>query len=172
MKRKLAILVAAVLLALVLAIPASASQRMSFSATGTDMVEPEVIGFKSVGNRCFLAVAGETKFEGELMNGTGPYVHQTLIKGDCSTAPDPGTFAETFHDDKWFTGELLGREGTMYGSCQGQFYLDEPKRWEAHCVVHGVSGELVGMHGTMEWRGLLSEIGTRSYWGEVHFDPQ
>jgi hypothetical protein len=168
MKKKLAILIAAVVLALVLAMPASASQSVPFSAIGYDTA---VVDVKSAGNRCFITALGEARYEGDL-GGTGTYEYHTMAKGSCSAAAEPGTFAEVFHVEKQFTGPFLDREGTMSASCQGQFYVDEPKRWEGHCVLRGESGELVGMHGTMEWMGLFSEQGTRSYWGQVHFDPQ
>jgi hypothetical protein len=84
----------------------------------------------------------------------------------------PGAFAETFWVEKWFNGKLLGRQGTLRASCAGQFYLDEPKRWESRCVLKGESGKLAGLQGTMEWKGLFSEMGTRSYWGKVYWDSK
>ena len=171
MKKRLLILAAVVVLALMLAIPASASQAHSFSFTGTDLYVTayDLVDYKPAGNRCFVAVHVEgVQYTGDL-EATGTYDYRTLSKGPCSAAQ--GTVEETFHVDKWFQGTLLGRYGTFTASCNGHFYIDEPARWEGHCVLKGESGELARLHGTMDWMGLLSEQGVkRSYWGEVHFD--
>ena len=170
MKKRLLILAAVVALGLVVAIPASASQSVPFSFTGTDLYTTvyDVVGFKPAGDRSFVAVHVEgVQYTGDL-EGTGTYDYRTLAK--CPGCA-PGEAEETFHVDKWFTGQLLGRSGTFTASCNGQFYMDEPKRWEGHCVLKGESGELARLHGTMDWMGLLGEQGVkRSYWGEVHFD--
>ena len=168
MKKRLWILAAAVLLALVLAIPASASKAVDVSGTNYLMGFRELPVEVTRGDRCFATATHDWTWTGDI-SGESITEYRTVAKGPC--AGIPGVWEETTHIENWFTGTVGGSdEGSIRISCPGKFSFDPP-RWEFHCVLHSGTDGLANLHGTIQITWPFAEPGN-PYWGEVHWDPQ
>jgi hypothetical protein len=167
MKKKLAILVAATLLVLVLAIPASASK--SFPIEGTAYTyNYEDFSATQVGPLCLVTSVEDQIWEGSIA-GTGTYHYRSLSNGaaDCDLGP---IYDETYHLEGVIDAIVMGRQGTISYKCQGQHYAGERNVWEGHCVVLRATDGLKGFHATWDVQMPITTW-VDEYQGEAHFDP-
>jgi len=177
MRKRVLILAAAVLLALVLAVPASASIPIDVLFTSTMNGWELTCDVKPVGNRCLVTTSFTGTYNGPI-NGNWEATYKTLAKGPCEPEPDdrpgcgPGPFAyaESAH---WYVvvtdATVLGRGGTFRdtfsNNCQGKVGQD-PVRWEDwECVIQSGTGELAGLRGIFKY-----SLADAQMWGQVHFD--
>jgi hypothetical protein len=167
MRKKVLILTStALLLTLVLAIPASASNRIPISGSGRT-TETSNFTVTPVGNRCFIKEDGVDEFFSGDMKGRGTFQYRSLVQGTCEAGP--GVYKETWQADETFTGTVLNSEpGTARWDCTGKFLLN-PGRWVAHCAFRSGTGGLAGLHGATDYT-CYYEGDCFSYSGWVHFD--
>ena len=170
MRKRVLILVAAVVLALVLAVPASASKSFPIQGTleGGFMDGPY---FEPRGDRCFVTSHWSNVVSTGSIQGTSEYDYRTLSKGPCTPGP---LVSESFHTEgmiKDATVQGWTGTGTIRYRCQGKFYAQEPAHWEGHCTVTQATDGLAGLHATWDTNTPVATW-VPSYWGEAHFDPQ
>jgi len=184
MRKKVLILAAAVLLALVLAVPASASKRTTVSGSGmTDWgtFEDDAV---AIGNRCFVEAWYTTAYTGGIEASCKHHSRQ-VAHGPCEGS-FPGSYKETIHMESECTttgSGIGGKQGTFRLRCNGEILpaADPPAVWmmdlRQDCVILAGTDDLANLHGslTLEWHTTSSvpffetpEI----YSGEIHFDPK
>jgi hypothetical protein len=175
MKKRVFILAAAGLLALLLAIPASASNPTQVSgsiavdmATFRDQTTP-------VGDRCFVNVWYNTIYDGDIEATCATHEWQ-VAHGPCEGS-FPGSYKETIHLEADCSATIpdLGKSGTFHLRGNGQIEpaADPPEIWVMHwqekCVIQAGTGDLANLHGSLT---LESHPGQPSaYSGQIHFDP-
>ena len=163
MRRKALILTAAVLLALLLAVPASASKSQEvkgvFVGGGPgDFVE------ENVGNTCHvLGWNAPSWLSGDItVESFNDY--RSVAQGPCPGGPF--IIPESIHAWGRSEGEVLGKSGAYDFQCHGLWQPDVPRTLMYNCVIAGTEGELAGLKGHYTIDMLAG-----TYAGEVHFDP-
>jgi len=183
MKRKLLVLAVAALLALVLAVPASASKPIKVS--GVIVADWETFKDKTVpvGNRCFVDFWADNAYSGDIVASCAHHGWQ-VAHGPCAGS-FPGSYKETLHleADCTTTGSgLLGKQGTFRLRCNGELLpaADPPQLmvmdWRQDCVILAGTGDLANLRGSLtlesHYRSLEdAATGLMTYSGEIHFDP-
>lgn len=171
MKKKLLILAAVVLLALVLAVPASASRSVEIYAKSffVDFISfPEET---TTGNACHVSTTFIDGWVGDIQ-GTSIVEEQLTAKGPCMGGP--GYWEEINLFRHYFTGTILNSEpGTIHMTCTAKLLLD-PVHQEGRCTLHSGTGGLANVHGSFDFLGPLecTEDDPCDNWGEAHFDPE
>ena len=183
MRKRVLILAAAVLLALVLAVPASASKRTPVSGSGmTDWLHFEDDAV-AIGNRCFVEAWYTTAYTGGIEASCKHHSRQ-VAHGPCEGS-FPGSYKETVHleSECTTTGDGVGgKQGTFrLRSGNGEIVpADPPQVWvmdlRHDCVILGGTGDLANLHGSLriEWHPRDPEtffLVPETYSGEIHFDP-
>jgi hypothetical protein len=182
MRKRLLILTAAVLLALVLAVPASASKPTKvsggFIADWGTLTDEEV----PVGNRCFVNVWYNASLDGAIAASCAVHEWQ-VAHGPCDEeiAPGvyehiyPGKYRETLHVEADCSDATLGgKSGTFQLRGNGEMVPVDPPTpfvfyWREDCVIQSGTGDLANLHGSLTLESLPVQAGT--YSGEIHFDP-
>jgi len=156
------ILLIALLLALVLAVPASAGRPIP--AVGTSEI---VFGSwdsrtaTDEDGKCVIEVKNAlVLFEGTLA-GEVRQDHKAIAQGPCEGAY-PGRYDDRFWFKGVFEGTVDGREGTCRYAGHGQTTAGIPLSQEARMTFYRCRGGLHGMHAVLDMR-------EGEYSGWVHF---
>jgi hypothetical protein len=164
MKKRLLILAAAVLLALVLAVPASASKPMEVKGTYTEgrPITDEVL----MGNSCHVTSTFNPPmfFHGGIEAECDTSFESVTQGGFCPGRP--GVLPESYHLWGSCKGWVLDKEGTFDLQCHRQFQPGEPETLN-RCVIAGTGRDLVNLKGHV----TFINWGVGEYTGEVHFAP-
>lgn len=184
MRKRVLILTAAVLLALALAVPASASWPMTVGgAFITDIfsLKDEEV---PVGNRCFVNVWYDASLAGDILTASCAIHEWQVAHGPCDeeTAPGvyahifPGKYKETLHLEADCTATVQGKSGTFQLRGNGQLLpgADPPvpfvMHWQENCRIQSGTGELTDLHGSLTLESHPDQPG--AYSGKIHFDPK
>lgn len=166
MRRKLLVLAAAAMLALTLAIPASASQSRKISGT---FVEPDDgrgdFDIKQVGNSCHVTATNVvTDYYGGIeAHCVGSYT--VVERGICSGGPGNQKMVLNLRSFDC-EGTMLGRAGEFNLKGNAVFRPPDIDTFTSWILVSGTGGDLVGLQGHLM---IYNVFGV--YTGEVHFDP-
>ena len=162
MKKKLAVLVAVVMVLSVLLMPVQAGPPVE--ASGLWQYTPYILEAREAGGNTFL-----TTFEEGLWTGT----FQGVSTEDGRVVIHRSG-AWSFNAIVSFDGEVDGKSGTLTMSVGG----DRPfgvTDWEGRWVILSGTGELATLRGQGTWWGPGSpgpgELGDIYYAGKVHFEP-
>jgi len=175
MKRKLLIPAAAVVLALLLAVPASASKPMIVS--GPMIVDPTTLTdqLMPTGDRCFVNVWYSASLDGDIAASCA--IHEWQVAHGPCAGSFPGSYKETLHlEADCAVTDLQGKSGTFELRGNGQLLpaADPPQLWVMdwleNCVILEGTGDLANLHGSLTMESHPDQPGT--YSGEIHFDPQ
>jgi len=171
MRRKLLILAVAALLALVLAVPASASKPIEVD--GNFVMRGLVDEVVTVGNRCFVQTWWYADLTGDI-KGTCAIHERQVAHGPCEGS-FPGSYRETLHLEAECT-EMVFEEKSGDFRLRGNGEIvpvDPPEffvmHWRENCVILSGTGDLANLHGSLTLESHPDEEG--AYSGELHFEP-
>jgi hypothetical protein len=162
MKRRMTILLTALLLTLLLAVPASAGQRIPAEGTASSEFDLADRTTNDIGGKCRIEIKPYVRhFEGTL-EGTGTEHLTVLSQGPCADIY-PGKYDDRFWFKGTFEGMVDGREGTCRYVGRGETWAGDPPIMDIRVKLMRCKGELQGMNGKlfMGWED--------PYWGWVHF---
>jgi hypothetical protein len=152
------ILLTALLLTLVLAVPASAGRRMPAEGTITFVIGSwDSRTATDVDGKCIVEVKNALQlFEGTLV-GEGRQDYKVVAQGPCVGAY-PGAYDDHFWIKGVFEGEVDGREGTCRYVGHGQTWAGTLPTQEVRFFLHRCRGGLKGMRGRLlsNWEGEYS----------------
>ena len=172
MRKKVLILAAAVLLALVLAVPASASKPTTVSGTFT-LVPPVKDQLVPEGNRCFVNVWYNATLGGDITASCA--IHEWQVAHGPCAGSFPGSYNETLHLEADCAATVEGKSGTFHLRGNGEIVPVDPPTpwvmtWRENCVILEGTGDLAGLRGSLTLEGLPAQPET--YAGEIHFDGE
>jgi len=162
MKKRVYVLLVALLLTLGLAMPASAAQWILAEGTTRgefDFADRTATDFDG---KCRIEIEPYRRnFEGTL-EGISTEALTALSQGPCEGIY-PGKYDDRFWFRGTFDGEIDGRTGTCRYVGQGQTWAGAPPIMDIHMTFLGCTGELQGMYGELytSWE--------YPYWGRIHF---
>ena len=168
MRRKLLVLAAAAMLALTLAIPASASQSREISGTFVEYGLGD-LDTKQVGNSCHVTATNVvTEYFAASDGGieadcVGSYT--VVERGICSGGPGNQKMVLNLRSFDC-VGTVLGRAGEFNLKGNAVFRPPDIDTFTSWILVSGTGGDLVGLQGHLMIYNVFGE-----YTGEVHFDP-
>jgi hypothetical protein len=157
------ILLLALLLMLVLAVPASAGRWIPAEGTITFVIGSwDSRTTSDVDDKCIIEIKNAQQlFEGTLA-GEGRQDLKVVAQGPCEGAY-PGAYDDHFWIKGTFEGEVEGREVTCRYVGHGRTWAGTPPTQEVRFSLFRCRGELRGMNGALDsnWEG--------EYSGWIHF---
>jgi hypothetical protein len=161
-KKELYVLLITLLLALVLAVPASAGRWILAEGTASgefDFADRETT---DIDGKCLIEIKPYLRnFEGTL-GGTGTENLTVLSQGPCEGIY-PGRYDDHFWAQGTFEGKVVGREGACRYAVIARTWAGDPPTMKIRMTLFGCSGGLEGMTGVlhMGWED--------PYWGWIYF---
>jgi hypothetical protein len=167
MKRRWLIGLTALLLTLLLAVPAAATQPTE--VIGSRGFVPDIASrtWRPAGKNCIADVDGVISYTGDL-DGTAPVHLRVVSHGPCGPdGPLPYAYHEAVHVWGTFSGSVFGASGSFE-------FVETAKNWPegshkagytSQVAILSGAGGLAGLHGTLN-------VVDDQYSGQVHFDPQ
>jgi hypothetical protein len=162
MGKRLTILLLATLLALLLAVPASAGRWIPAAGTAWSEFDFADRTATDIGGKCRIEIKPYVRhFEGTL-EGTGTENLTVLSQGPCEGIY-PGKYDDRFWFKGTFEGTVDGREGTCRYVGHAETWAGDPPVMDIRMKLISCTGELQGMNGVlyMGWED--------PYWGRIHF---
>jgi hypothetical protein len=170
MKKLTVISLVMVLLAIVLAVPASATAPTEVSGHYWMSAPPANRVWRPAGNNCIVEVDLNLGYTGDLV-GTSTGHYRIVSHGPCEAdGPVPYKHHETLKARGTFTGIVAGKSGSFDFTYEGKVWPAEPGELflTARIVVLSGTGELANLHGWLEQAAVNGEAPT--YSGQIHFD--
>jgi hypothetical protein len=167
MKRRMYTLLIILLLTLVLAAPASATNPTAVSGTRWINAPPQNVTCTPVGRACIIEVDMSFGYEGDLV---GTSVQRVQIPSRCpceAIGLVPLRRPETYHVRGTFAGDVLGLSGTFD-------YIQTPQNGHEGSDRSGFASQLTILSGSGDLAGLqgVLDVVDGDYLGWVSFEPQ
>jgi hypothetical protein len=166
-KKRIYGLLIALLLALVIAVPASATKPTGVSGTRKFVPPPQNRVWRPAGNNCIVEIDAIHAYTGDL-EGTSVAHWRIVSHGPCEeNGPVPYKYRETISIKGTFTGMVSGVSGSFD-------FTEAAKNSPTGTGQPGITSRLVILSGTgglANLHGRLDIVGV-SYSGQIHFDPK
>ena len=162
MRKRVLILAAAVVLALVLAVPASASKPVEVKGNYGGM-GPGTFVEELVGNTCHVLGWDAPSWLSGDITVQCKNDYRSVSQGPCPGGPF--LIPESIHAWGHCEGTVLDKEGAYDYQCHGLWQPAKPETLEYNCTIAGTEGQLANLKGHL---AIMVREGT--YTGEVHFD--
>ena len=164
MKKRMYVLLITLLLALVLAVPASAGRCIHAEGSSSFVFGSwESRTTTDIDGKCLIRVKQGQRLLTGTVAGEGIEDFTVWSQGPCE-----GIYPGKYDDHYWvrgtFEGEVDGRKGTCRYSALGQTWAGVPPTQELHYTLYRCRGELEGM------KGILHANWEDEYWGYVCLD--
>ncbi len=163
---------AIMLLAAVLAVPASATGPTEVSGTYVMNAPPANRIWRPAGNNCIVEVDLTYTWHGDMEGSTAGH-YRIVLHGPCGPeGPEPYRYHETLHGKGTFTGMVNGRAGSFDFNYVGKNWPADPGELAltSRFFILSGTGELANLHGRLDGWWIKAEPFS-SYSGQVHFDP-
>jgi hypothetical protein len=164
MKKQTCVLLAALLLTLVLTVPASAGRPIWAEGTaGLVFGSWESRTTTDIDGKCLIEVKRAHRlFEGTI-TGEGIEDFKVIAQGPCEGIY-PGRYDDRFWVRGTFEGVVDGREGTCRYVAHGRIWAGDPPTEKTRRTFLRCKGGLEGM------TGVLHSNWEDEYWGWIHFN--
>jgi hypothetical protein len=170
-KRILSVFGLAMLMLLLLVLPALASQPTHVEGTLAYAGAPENLEYRTVGTNCIIDVDVPYVFYGDLQGFANTHF-RVVSHGKCSNPPMPFEYDENLKAFGTFDGSVDGKDGTFDFVLMAKGWSVEPGDLAlvGKIVILSGTNDLANQHGVLELSYLMGDP-SDTYTGQIHFDP-